>query len=72
MLTDNTVHLKTKCRMANRPTQEFRLGKVKAAIWPNKKAAGMPSNPCGPKKSPAGFKPATFGLGIPKAFPMRF
>ena len=38
VLTTTPVHLKARCRMANRPIHETRLGKVRAAIWPNKKS----------------------------------
>jgi hypothetical protein len=37
----NPVQLKARCRMANRPIHEIRLGKVKAAIWRNETEAGV-------------------------------
>jgi hypothetical protein len=37
----NPVHLKARCRMANRPIHEIRLGKVKAAIWRNETDSGV-------------------------------
>jgi hypothetical protein len=40
VLTENPVHLKARCRMANRPIHEIRLGKVKAAIWRNEMVYG--------------------------------
>jgi len=36
----NSVPLKARCRMANRPIHEIRLGKVKAAIWRNELVSG--------------------------------
>ena len=41
VLTENPVHLKARCRMANRPIHEIRLGKVKAAIWRNETDSGV-------------------------------
>jgi hypothetical protein len=57
VLTDNTVQLKARCRMANRPTQDFRIGKVKAADWlAHKKAAGVRVEPLRLLNVPGGIR----------------
>jgi hypothetical protein len=60
VLTDNTVHLKANCLMANRPIREFRLGPVKAANWLVRLSRRDSIEPLRPLNVPGGIRTCDF------------